>query len=278
MTSDDEGHLSIAGRPLTGDPLAGNLKPGADIGILGIQLETRRRNRLNGHIEAVGDNGFVLAVDQAFGNCPRYIQTREVGVDAGIDAPTTARPVTRADRFDAPTREIIAKADTLFIATATGDRRSGGAGSEYARPRNAPDARPRIVPDARPRNANEGADASHRGGKPGFVRIVDDRTLVFPDFSGNNHFNTVGNIEINPKAGFLFTDFETGDVVYMTGAAEIIWNGEEVEAFEGAERLIRFSAEKVVRVERSLPLSFTFGEYSPVLERTGSWAPRTTSH
>ena len=127
-----------------------------------------------------------------------------------------------------------------------------------------------LDPDA----VSQGADVSHRGGKPGFVKVEDDRTFVFPDFSGNNHFNTVGNILLNPKAGYLFVDFEAGDLVYMTGEAEIVWDGEEVQAFAGAERLIRFRAEEVIRVEGSLPLRFKFGEYSPTLGRTGSW-PQT---
>ena len=69
---------------------------------------------------------------------------------------------------------------------------------------------------------NQGTDVSHRGGKPGFVKVLDDRTFVFPYFSGNNHFNTVGNIVLNPKVGFLFVDFEARDLVYMTGTAEIV--------------------------------------------------------
>ena len=103
------------------------------------------------------------------------------------------------------------------------------------------------------------------------VKVEDERSFVFPDFSGNFHFNTVGNILLNPKAGFLFVEFETGDLVYLTGGAEIVWDGGTVEAFRGAQRLIRFSADEVVRVERSLPLRFTFDEYSPLLENTGSW-------
>jgi ferredoxin-NADP reductase len=112
---------------------------------------------------------------------------------------------------------------------------------------------------------------SHRGGKPGFVRIESDRSFVFPDFAGNNHFNTLGNIQLNPKAGILFIDFETGDLVYMTGVADVIWKGEEVRAFAGAERLIRYQAEEVIRVEGNLPLRFGFGDYSPMLARTGDW-------
>ena len=227
---------------MPGDPLATTLKPGVPVGLLGIEPETRRRNRLTGKVSSVGPEGFAIAIDQAFGNCPKYIQTRTISPapDRASDDPK----ISRSDQFDPPTRALIEKADTLFIATAYVD-----------------DA---IAP-------SHGADVSHRGGKPGFVRVEDERTFVFPDFSGNNIFNTVGNIEANPKAGFLFVDFDAGDLVYMTGDAEVEWQGEKVDAFVGAERLIRFRAATVIRAEASLPLRFEFGEFSPVLERTGNW-------
>lgn len=120
-------------------------------------------------------------------------------------------------------------------------------------------------------NSAFGADASHRGGRPGFVRVEDDRTLIFPDFTGNFHFNTVGNILLNPNAGFLFINFETRDLFYLTGHADIIWEGEAVNAFTGAERLIRIHINESRRVRASLPIQFTFGEYSPFLQNSGSW-------
>ena len=245
MTTPDARTLDIAARPLFGDPLHQTLAAGAEIGILGIEPAKRRRNRLTGRVGAVRSGGFAVSIDQTFGNCPQYIQTRDVEVLPGIDGSARDRPVHRSDGFDRRARVLIENADTLFIATAFSENRD---------------------------DPTQGADVSHRGGKPGFVKIEDERTFVFPDFSGNNHFNTVGNIELNPKAGFLFIDFEAGDLVYMTGAAELVWEGEAVRAFAGAERLIRFRAEEVILVEGSLPLRFVFGDYSPTLEHTGSWA------
>jgi hypothetical protein len=67
-----------------------------------------------------------------------------------------------------------------------------------------------------------GVDVSHRGGKPGFVRLDDDCTLIVPDFSGNCQFNTFGNLELNPRAGMLFVDFDRGNLLYLTGTAEVI--------------------------------------------------------
>jgi predicted pyridoxine 5'-phosphate oxidase superfamily flavin-nucleotide-binding protein len=244
MSSPDPRSLEIGAEPLFGDPLNGTLKPGAEIGILGIQPETRRRNRLTGRVRSAGPEGISIDISQTFGNCPQYIQTRAVELRSGIDTPQMARPVTESDKFEDNVRALIERSDTLFIATAYLEG---------------------------PDTAAHGADVSHRGGKPGFVRVEDDRTLVLPDFSGNLHFNTVGNILLNPKAGFLFVDFDSGDLVYMTGKAEIVWDSEEIAAFAGAERMIRFRAEKVIRVEGSLPLRFDFGEYWPMLELTGSW-------
>ena len=244
MTTPDARTLDVGIQPLFGDLLNDTLRPGTDIGVLGIQPDARRRNRLTGRIDSVRSGGFTVSVHHTFGNCPQYIQTRTVEVLTEIDTPERERKLVRSDRFDETARRLIEQADTLFIATAHVD------GDEPA---------------------SQGADVSHRGGRPGFVRIENDRTLVFPDFSGNFHFNTVGNILVNPQAGFLFADFESGDLVYLSGTAEIVWNGQDVAAFAGAERLIRFQADMVIRVEASLPLRFTFGEYSPMLEHTGSW-------
>ena len=245
MTTPDSRTLCIGMPPLFGDPLNRTLEESAPVGLLGIQPHTRRRNRMTGRIASVRHDGFAIAVNRTFGNCPQYIQSRAVEIGLGIDEPQLERPVLRSNRFDDSVRRIVEQADTLFIATAHLD-------------------------DGEP--DTQGADVSHRGGKPGFVRVEDERSFVFPDFSGNNHFNTVGNILLNPKAGFLFIDFDTGDLVYLTGDAGIVWDGAQVEAFRGARRLIRFRAEEAIRIRNALPLRFAFGAYSPLLEATGSWA------
>lgn len=241
LATPDDTTLQIAANPLPGDPLNETLRDGADVGVLGIQLETRRRNRMTGRVRDRSDAHICLAVHQSFGNCPRYIQTRHVAAAAEGRTP---RPVPPSHQFSGPVQDLITRADTLFIATA------------YAEDSE---------------NRTHGADVSHRGGKPGFVRLEDDRTFVFPDFSGNNLFNTVGNLLMNPRAGLLFPDFATGDLVYMTGTTQIIWDGPEVESFTGAERLIRFQADEVRHVEAAMPLTFSFGEYAPNLKATGDW-------
>jgi predicted pyridoxine 5'-phosphate oxidase superfamily flavin-nucleotide-binding protein len=234
--------LHIAAQPLYGDPLAETLQVGSDIGFLGIELHTRRRNRVNGVVSAIAPDGFEVQVSQTFGNCPKYIQARQFDL-AAFNA-TAAKPIHTLTSFGDVEREAIAAADTFFIATAYLDDAAGAA---------------------------RGVDVSHRGGNPGFVRIDGD-TLTVPDFAGNGHFNTFGNIEVNPRAGLLFIDFEQGNLLYLTGRAEVIWDGDpQIAAYAGAERLFKFHLTQGIRVEGSLPLTWSTPEYSRFLAQTGSW-------
>lgn len=242
LSSPDDRTLRVTAKPLFGDPLATTLADGIDIGLLGIELHTRRRNRLNGVVIATYADGFELQVKQSFGNCPQYIQARmfELGE---YDAAGT-KPVHPVKIFGAVEQAMIAAADTFFIVTAYQDEGAGAAG---------------------------GVDVSHRGGKPGFVRVDSDHSLTVPDFSGNLYFNTFGNLELNPHAGLLFVDFTQGDLLYLTGTAEVIWEGAEIATYEGAERLLRFHLERGYFVEGSLPLRWSAPEFSPFLSSTGSW-------
>jgi hypothetical protein len=123
-------------------------------------------------------------------------------------------------------------------------------------------------------SASHGVDLSHRGGKPGFVRLTreDGRTvLTAPDFVGNFMFNTFGNLALNPRAGLLFLDFSTGDVLSLTGEAEVVWEGAELDAFVGAERLLRFRLERGLWLENACPLRWTPPQEAPQLAATGSW-------
>ncbi len=241
VSSPDERTLRIAAPPLFGDPLGGTLAVGADIGLLGVEPHTRRRNRANGKVIALDDSGIEVRIMQSFGNCPQYIQTRTFDVSDDIDAVGAARPLAQFDTLDCFARDLIAAADTLFIATSFRGEAAGG------------------------------VDVSHRGGKPGFVRIDGGHTLVVPDFAGNSYFNTFGNLMRNPRAGLLFIDFDDGDLVYLTGTTEIVWDGEEVRRFAGAQRLLRFHLTEGRRVTGALPLRWSFGDYSPLLARTGAW-------
>ncbi len=229
ISTPDDFTLQVTTRPLFGDPIANNLKEGLDIGLLGIELPTRRRNRMNGIVTAVTPDAFAVKVSQSFGNCPKYIQARTFNLNGSIEDLATPKPQYLISALGETERNMIATADTFFIATAfSGDEP----------------------------NTIQGADVSHRGGKPGFVRIDDEHTLTFPDYTGNFHFNTIGNLMLNPHAGLLFIDFEHGDLLYLTGTAEVIWESDEIRAFTGAERLIRFQISQGHRVA-GMPLRWS---------------------
>lgn len=240
--------LTIAARPALGDPLLGQLHVGSPLGLLGIQLETRRRNRANGRIVARDSDSFTVEIEQSFGNCKQYIQAREPIFDASLVGRAGAVIEERA-RLSARASELLANSDTFFIATASAfaaDDRDG-----------------------------EGVDVSHRGGRPGFVRVSDGPVgtrLTLPDFRGNFIFNTFGNLEVNPRAGIVCADFQTGDVLTLTGSARVIWDGEELDSFAGAQRLLSFEVESGSLLEHALPLRFHGLEPSPDLADTGIWA------
>ncbi|UBF30400.1 pyridoxamine 5'-phosphate oxidase family protein (plasmid) [Kovacikia minuta CCNUW1] len=242
ISSPDDRTLHVAAQPLFGDPLAANLADGVDIGFLGIELHTRRRNRINGVVTTTNVDGFEVRVGQSFGNCPQYIQARMYKLEE-FD-PTTPKPIREITALSEPERAAIAAADTFFIATAYQAASAGSA---------------------------SGVDVSHRGGIPGFVRIDDDQTLTIPDFSGNYHFNTFGNLELNPRAGLLFVDFAQGSLLYLTGTARVVWEGAEISTYPGAERLLRFHLEHGYHVEDSLPLRWSTPQFSPYLEGLGPW-------
>lgn len=253
LSTPDNRTLQVTTQPLFGDPLTETLVGGADIGLLGIELSTRRRNRMNGIVTTITPDGFAIQVGQSFGNCPQYIQARTIGRTDEVGNLTRSKPIDLSESFGKLEQSMIAAADTFFIATAFQGNES---------------------------NPIQGVDVSHRGGKPGFVRLDDNRTLTFPDFAGNLHFNTIGNLLLDPRAGLLFMDFGScfvapctyrGDLLYLTGSAEVIWESDEIRAFAGAERLIRFHLSEGCRVEGSLPLRWSEPDYSPFLDRTGSW-------
>ena len=240
----DEVTLSLDAPRIQGDPLNSNIRLGAPVGVLGIQYDARRRNRLTGKIVDVSEDSIAIRIDQAFGNCPQYIQARQPELLPEVDEVGEHRSATSLQRLNERALAIIGSADHFFIAT------------HYSHD---------------PDDVTHGADVSHRGGKPGFVRVEDDRTLTFPDFSGNSHFNTLGNIVTNPRAGLLFIDFDSGDVLYLTCSAEIIWDSEEKRAFNGAERLVRFTLDEGTLIEGAMPIRWDFLDYSPSLDQTGSW-------
>jgi ferredoxin-NADP reductase/MOSC domain-containing protein YiiM len=133
---------------------------------------------------------------------------------------------------------MIAGADTFFIAS-----QASGTGA-----------------------STDGIDVSHRGGPRGFVIVAHESLLLFPDYAGNGMFNTLGNLQLDPRSGLLFIDFETGDTLQMTGEAEVLWDAHHTNRFPGAERVVAFRIEETLHIERALPLAWRFRDASPALD------------
>jgi predicted pyridoxine 5'-phosphate oxidase superfamily flavin-nucleotide-binding protein len=231
MHAPDERHLRVDALPQAGDPLS--LQLGMPLGLLGLEPHTRRRNRLNGTVVALDSHGFTLQVDQSFGNCPKYIQAR---VPRWVKRQTPAPAQAETAQLGDAALKLVGQADTLFIASAT--------------------------PQARGHAGAEGVDVSHRGGLPGFVRITQHdngaSVLHIPDYRGNQFFNTLGNLLLNPRAGLLFIDHHSGDLLQLSGHAELLWEGEP-------GREIRFTVDSGVWRAGSLPLQWSAPEFAPQL-------------
>ncbi|HEY6547048.1 MAG TPA: pyridoxamine 5'-phosphate oxidase family protein [Vicinamibacteria bacterium] len=227
----DEQLLRLDVRPRPDDPLVANLKVRQELGLLVLDPRTRQRLRVNGR-GLLSSDGLFLLVDEVYGNCPKYIQKRRIIEPAepgqedpgGESVPGSGGHgrVRRSSALDPRQRGWIEAADTLFLAT------------------------------WHPRG---GADASHRGGRPGFVRVIDERTLEFPDYPGNNLFNSLGNLAGHPHAGLLFVEFETGNLLQITARARVVWEPDTV---------VRLEVDEVIETPQGSGLRFQLVEPSPV--------------
>jgi len=222
-TTPDDTHLVVSAPSDPNDPA--QFETGDPIGILGIEPHTRRRNRANGRVIEHDANGFVVHILQSFGNCPRYITRRD---PTFVREPNVATPtsVERSTTLDGEARQLIARADTFYVAS-------------FAN------------------TDGIDMDVSHRGGEPGFVRVEDDGTLTIPDYLGNKFFNTLGNFVSNPVAGLMFAEPETGDVLQLYGSVRIDLDAETASSFEGAERVWSVQPEQVVRRRDAVALRWS---------------------
>jgi len=231
MNVETERSLAIrASLPAT-DPLVRSFREGEEIGILALDPARRRRMRINGRARWEGE---ILRVSpsEVYGNCPKYIQRREL---LAGDQPL-APQVASGSVLSADQREWIQKADTFFIGSI---------------------------------NVEAGLDCSHRGGNPGFVQATGPNQIAFPDYAGNNMFQTLGNFELDPRAGLLFIDFESGATLQMTGKAVVSWDEARLARWPGAQSLIEFHVERVQETTRALPLRWRLLDYSPFNPEAG---------
>lgn len=224
QTDEDETHLHILDGVLPNDPLADALTPGRPVGLQAIDPQSRRRMRLNGRVARFDGEVLDVALREVYANCPKYIQAREFS-----DADRTPTPARVGSALDAAQIAQLSVADTFYIATL---------------------------------HAERGADISHRGGMPGFVRVDGETKLSWPDYSGNNMFQTLGNLRIDPHAGLLFIDWSTGDMLHVSGRASVDWDASRSSEFPGAQRMIDFEIERVVERGSTFPMSATLIDYS----------------
>lgn len=222
--------LQVHARLAPWNPCSQTLQPGAPVGLLGIEPQTRRRARVNGRIAAVTEHGFQVRVQQAYGNCPQHITRRTPERTRPREGQTAMAVQIEPEARSGPAA-CIREADTCFIASASSPR-----------------------PD--PSDPREGVDVSHRGGMPGFVQLgrIGPQTLLWlPDYAGNNLFNTLGNLLRHPRAGLTFVDFNTGDMLMLTCTAEIVWGGPELARLGNAPRALRLGVVNALWAPAALP-------------------------
>ncbi|MGW0082956.1 pyridoxamine 5'-phosphate oxidase family protein [Streptomyces sp. NPDC003393] len=228
--------MSVTGGVLPGDPLAKVLatggpdstdgaheRDGVHVGTIALDPRTRRRMRLNGRLRPTS-RGFAVEADEVFSNCPKYLQRRQ----SYETVDRTPGEVRRGTELTVAQQDLVAAADTFFLATVHA----------------------------------HGADVSHRGGNPGFVRVLSPRELLWRDYPGNSMFLTLGNLHADPRAGLLFLDWTGGAALQLTGEARTEFGAD-------GERRVRFAVTRVAATDGAVPLRWAPPEYSPA----NPWVP-----
>ncbi|KAL8949377.1 MAG: hypothetical protein Q9222_004513 [Ikaeria aurantiellina] len=205
---------------------------------LGIDLATRNRVKLAGQMVAGGLNEvgtkaseaqMVLKIEQSLGNCPKYLNKKHLTL-------TLPEPIITSTTLPLPEEAIklLAKADLFFISSSYGKSSMG---------------------------------TNHRGGPSGFVRIMqnDDSgtTLVYPEYSGNRLYQTLGNLRVTPSAGVVIPDFNNGDVLYLTGTTEILVGKEAANLLPRSNLAVKVHVLEARYVRKSLSFRGSAGEPSP---------------
>ncbi|MEP7022536.1 MAG: pyridoxamine 5'-phosphate oxidase family protein [Actinomycetota bacterium] len=223
-----DGHgttLDIETAPRPGDPLAG-LPTGQPVGLIAIEFAIQRRVRVNGTLAVSQSGRLQVSADQAFGNCPKYIQRRIIE-PVPMTKPATAGTAGSSGvtytgtQLEPDQVRLIRGADTFFLGST---------------------------------HAERGTDSSHRGGLPGFVR-VSEGTLWWPDYPGNNMFNSFGNLAVDPTASLLFIDFPSGHSVHLSGTAEVEWTEPGTPGDDGwTGRRVRLTPTLIAQPEEPLAI------------------------
>ncbi len=212
------------------DPFWKNIQYNPRIGTLFLELATRRRLRINGAVARPTFDRLTLDVAECYPNCPKYIQRRHIQVKA-VERSKTVPSAIDGRSLTGEHVALIQASDTFFVASVHPQR---------------------------------GVDASHRGGPPGFVEVIDEQTLRIPDYRGNSMFNTLGNFMVNPRAGLVFLDFERNRTLQLTGRPEILWDREDTAGRTGGtQRFWTLGIDRWRESKTHAGLRWEFLDYSP---------------
>ncbi|RMZ75614.1 hypothetical protein DV738_g5383, partial [Chaetothyriales sp. CBS 135597] len=190
--------------------------PGPMIGAISIHLE-----RPGSDCGKAGEVQLVMKIDQSLGNCPKYINKKTI-----TSHEPSPRLISTATHLTAEAIELIRQADSFFVASA---------------------------------HAHEDMDCNYRGGPPGFIRVsqAQDVTvptqIVWPEYSGNNLYQTLGNLVVTPKAGIAVPNFDTGDVLYLTGETKVLVGADATRVLARSKLAVSFTTTGARLVENGLP-------------------------
>ena len=209
------------------NPVLKHMQKRTSIGLLIIELASRRRFRINGKILNITDQEIHIKVQQAYPNCMKYIQRRHI-----VNREQRHKPnmdVSFSEKISESQKELILSADTFFI----------GSG-----------------------HPNGNLDVSHRGGTPGFIKLIDDKIIRIPDFKGNSMFNTFGNLLLNNRAGIVFWDFKNNQLLHLIGTAQITWDDKD-KNISDTGRYWEFKIEQWHQVALGRIFTWEFLDFSP---------------
>ncbi|KAH8811284.1 oxidoreductase FAD/NAD(P)-binding protein [Xylogone sp. PMI_703] len=213
---------------------------GKMVGGLTIDLEYRSRVKLYGRMKAgvltadeknegVGEAQLLVRIDESLGNCPKYLNKKRI-----IPSIPTPKLISDSPQLPPQAVSLLEKADLFFISSSNGQK---------------------------------DMDTNHRGGPPGFVRVVsndkDGAVIVYPEYSGNRLYQTLGNLQTTPLAGLAVPDFDTGDVLYLTGRTEILVNQDAAAVLPRSNLAVKITITSSRFVQTGLPFRGIGGERSP---------------
>jgi hypothetical protein len=224
-TFSSERRVRINALPLPEDPLAHNIGPGSSLGLLAIDFFAQQFILLEGELETPTDaDGISLYTREVFANRYPHIHQRRLISDA-----VAAKPVFHHDIvLGANVQDWIRNAETFFIAT------------------NGP--KPWL-------------QAGHRSGRPGFIRAIDNRTIVFPH-DPDDLFSAHVNLERDSHAGLLFLDFERGRTLQVTGLAQVVSDPAWLAQSDRARFAVEFAVDEVIHTENATSLRWRLLRYS----------------